>query len=128
MAYEMSGGTRNASNFVEIPIESNGDNQTNSVAATKPGKVRFVELDAENLGDWFRAQQAAGNGDLYDAVWISEALSHLSCKGLFFQCASRLLRPDGGKVVVADWFKDENLSLEKARQDIRPIESRFVRI
>ena len=127
MAYEMSGGTRDASEFVEIAVDSSGDNQTAPIVATKPGKVRFVELDAENLGEWFRAEQAAGNGDLYDAIWISEALSHFLSKGLFFHSASHLLRPDGGKLVVADWFKEENLSFEKARQDIRPIESRFAR-
>ncbi|MCJ1324339.1 hypothetical protein MMC10_001001 [Thelotrema lepadinum] len=122
MAFEMSGGFRDSDGFVKIAAESSEDNHDALIVAKKPGKVRFVELDAETMGDWFAAEQTAGKADSYDAVWISEALSHFPNKPLFFQNAARMLRAEGGKVVVADWFRDEDLSEEKVKQDIRPIE------
>ena len=125
MAFEMSGGFRDSDGFVKIAAESSEDNHDALIVAKKPGKVRFVELDAETMGDWFAAEQTAGKADSYDAVWISEALSHFPNKPLFFQNAARMLRAEGGKVVVADWFRDEDLSEEKVKQDIRPIEGRL---
>ncbi|KAK3684845.1 S-adenosyl-L-methionine-dependent methyltransferase [Podospora appendiculata] len=80
------------------------------------GKVRFIELDAERMGDFFTADAAT-----FDAVWISEALSHFPNKALFFHNAERVLRL-GGKLVLADWFKAENLGVEAFEADIKPIE------
>ncbi|KAI4114252.1 MAG: hypothetical protein LQ338_008025 [Usnochroma carphineum] len=48
-------------------------------------------------------------------------MSHLPEKKLFFQNAANLLRPDG-KLVVADWFKAEDLSNTQLEADIKPIE------
>lgn len=78
------------------------------------GRVRFLELDAEKLGDVF--PEAA-----VDVVWISEALSHFPDKHLFFRNACRVLRP-GGKLVLADWFKNEGLTEKQFNDDIKPIE------
>lgn len=84
------------------------------------GAVRFTELDAEKMGEYF----GEGEGQqLFDCVWISEAMSHLPNKALFFQNAERLLKP-GGKLVVADWFKDENVSEALMKADIAPIEGK----
>ncbi|KAJ4322938.1 hypothetical protein N0V84_004591 [Fusarium piperis] len=80
------------------------------------GKVRFLELDAEKMGDFFDSQQG-----LFDAVWISEALSHFPNKALFFENAKRVLKP-GGRLVLADWFKAENLDEAAFVNDIKPIE------
>ncbi len=82
------------------------------------GKVRFMELDAEKMGDFFNTPPHALN---FDAVWISEALSHLPNKELFFHNAFALLN-QGGKLVIADWFKNENLTPVELRTDIKPIE------
>ena len=57
----------------------------------------------------------------FGAAWISEAMSHLPNKELFFKNAALLLTP-GGKLVVADWFKDENLTEAQFKADISPIE------
>lgn len=88
------------------------------------GEVRFVELDAESMAGVF------GGGDstsTFDCVWISEAMSHLPDKSLFFRNASALLDP-GGKLVVADWFKADGLSDTQLERDIKPIEGTvFVR-
>jgi tocopherol O-methyltransferase len=54
-------------------------------------------------------------------VWISEAMSHLSDKNLFFRNAFALLN-SGGKLVIADWFKAEQLTSAKMDADIKPIE------
>ncbi|CAP73721.1 uncharacterized protein PODANS_2_10820 [Podospora anserina S mat+] len=81
-----------------------------------PGKVRFIELDAETLGSYF-----TGPDDKFDIVWISEALSHFPKKDLFFRNAFDVLKP-GGKLVLADWFKDEGLTQEQFDADIKPIE------
>jgi len=82
------------------------------------GSVAFIELDAEKMGEFFSTRQQKGT---FDAVWISEAMSHLPNKELFFRNVELLLKP-GGKLVVADWFKDQDLSVEQFKADIAPIE------
>ena len=82
------------------------------------GSVRFLELDAEKMGDFFTAEP---NKATFDCVWISEAMSHLPNKELFFRNATLLLNP-GGKLVVADWFKNEGLTEKQMDADIKPIE------
>ncbi|KAK4193123.1 S-adenosyl-L-methionine-dependent methyltransferase [Podospora australis] len=84
----------------------------------KGGQVRFIELDAEKMGEFF-----AEDKDKFDVVWISEALSHFPDKALFFGNAFAVLKGEGkGKLVLADWFKDEGLSEESFNADIKPIE------
>jgi len=83
------------------------------------GKVRFIELDAELMGDFFASDAGA-----FDAVWISEALSHFPNKALFFQNTYKVLK-DGGKLVLADWFKNEGLDQTQFDNDIKPIEGLF---
>lgn len=78
------------------------------------GIVRYMELDAEKMGDFF-------NKATFNAVWISEAMSHLPDKELFFRNAETLLK-SGGKIVVADWFKEEELTEKQMDADIKPIE------
>lgn len=80
------------------------------------GKVRFIELDAEKMGEHF-----ANDAGAFDAVWISEALSHFPNKALFFQNAHKVLKK-GGKLVLADWFKAEGLGQKEFDGDIKPIE------
>ncbi len=84
------------------------------------GSVRFIELDAETMGDYFAA--TAG----FDVVWISEALSHFPDKALFFRNAHRVLsqgrRSGAGRLVLADWFKAEGLDAAAFERDIKPIE------
>jgi SAM-dependent methyltransferase len=107
--------------------------------------VRFLELDAEKMGDFFSSSpgrsssrnssssSAPGKEEVkeeeeagaFDVVWISEALSHFPDKALFFRNAHRLLRGGGrGRLVLADWFKAEGLVEGGAEfeRDIRPIE------
>ncbi|KAK4224866.1 S-adenosyl-L-methionine-dependent methyltransferase [Podospora fimiseda] len=79
------------------------------------GQVRFIELDAEKMGEYFDGKEK------FDVVWISEALSHFPDKKLFFRNAERVLKA-GGKVVVADWFKGEGLGEREFESDIKPIE------
>jgi len=73
-------------------------------------------LDAEKMGEYFIKDQAG-----FDAVWISEAMSHLPQKQLFFDNAFKLLK-SGGKLVIADWFKADGLTEEQMKNDIKPIE------
>ncbi|KUI52478.1 Tocopherol O-methyltransferase, chloroplastic [Cytospora mali] len=80
------------------------------------GKVKFMELDAEKMGEVFAAQSES-----FDAVWICEALSHFPNKALFFQNAHRVLKK-GGKLALADWFKAEGLDEKQFVDDIKPIE------
>ncbi len=88
------------------------------------GSVRFIELDAEKMGEFFNT---APNVRKFDCVWISEAMSHLPNKKLFFENVFLLLKP-GGKLVVADWFKDENLTEAQFKADISPIEGKCSQI
>lgn len=94
--------------------ESNGTNEQDFMHLGT-GKVRFMELDAEKMGDVLAAE------DKFDVVWISEALSHFPNKPLFFQNTYKLLR-EGGKLVLADWFKSATVGPEDA--DIRAIEGK----
>ncbi|KAK2034038.1 methyltransferase domain-containing protein [Colletotrichum zoysiae] len=80
------------------------------------GKVRFIELDAEKMGEFFAAE-----GGSFDAVWISEALSHFPNKALFFENTFKVLKA-GGKLALADWFKAESISETDFVNDIKPIE------
>lgn len=84
------------------------------------GKVKFLELDAEKMGDVFAAQSES-----FDAVWICEALSHFPNKALFFQNAYKSLKK-GGKLALADWFKEEGLTDQQFADDIKPIEGKWV--
>ncbi|PBP21405.1 methyltransferase domain-containing protein [Diplocarpon rosae] len=92
--------------------------ETGGAAKLGDGSVRFVELDAEKMGAYFTAEP---NVARFDCVWISEAMSHLPNKELFFSNAALLLNP-GGKLVVADWFKAEGLTEKQFADDISPIE------
>ncbi|TVY78466.1 putative tocopherol O-methyltransferase-like chloroplastic protein [Lachnellula suecica] len=82
------------------------------------GSVQFIELDAEKMGEYFTTGEKA---ETFDCVWISEAMSHLPDKQLFFDNAAKLLKP-GGKLMVADWFKDVGLTETQFKADIAPIE------
>ncbi|KIY01822.1 uncharacterized protein Z520_01960 [Fonsecaea multimorphosa CBS 102226] len=83
---------------------------------SKQGKVDYFELDAEKMASTFPPES-------FDCVWISEALSHFPDKPLFFRNAARVLRPNGGKLVLADWFKSSApLTPEQVENDIKPIE------
>ena len=82
------------------------------------GRVRFLELDAEKMGDYFSERETKMS---FDCIWITEAMSHLPNKELFFRNAAMLLKA-GGKLVVADWFKAEELTEAQMDADIRPIE------
>ena len=97
---------------------------------TGGGRVRFIELDAERMGEFFASPAAAGrdggSGAEFDVVWITEALSHFPNKALFFRNAHRLLRPGGGKLVLADWFRAEELGEGVFEADIKPIEGLFL--
>lgn len=86
------------------------------------GKVRFIELDAEKMAEFFAGQEGT-----FDAVWISEALSHFPNKALFFENAHKVLKP-GGKLVLADWFKAEDLDEKTFTDDIKPIEGKRMSI
>ena len=86
------------------------------------GRVRFLELDAEKMGDYFSEPETKMS---FDCVWITEAMSHLPNKELFFRNTSTLLK-EGGKLVVADWFKAEELTDAQMEADIRPIEGKFL--
>ncbi|KAK4946817.1 hypothetical protein LTR10_014320 [Elasticomyces elasticus] len=93
---------------------SSDDNGGFTPIGTQGGRVRYQELDAEKMDAHFSA-------DTFDAVWISEALSHFPDKPLFFRNAARVLKGNG-KLVIADWFKDEDLNQEAMENDIKPIE------
>ena len=85
------------------------------------GAVRYLELDAEKMGDFFAT---APYKTIFDYVWISEAMSHLPNKKLFFENAYKLLSPNG-KLVIADWFKAEGLTAAQEQADIKPIEGKI---
>lgn len=92
------------------------------------GSVQFLELDAETMGDYFSPPTSTPTPPTaptkFDYIWISEALSHMPSKPIIFREAYALLAP-GGKVVIADWFRAEDLSEADIQGDIRVIEGAF---
>ena len=98
-----------------------GDVEESGFTGLGDGRVRFLELDAEKMGDYFTGSDTKLS---FDCIWISEAMSHLPDKELFFRNASMLLKA-GGKLIVADWFKAEGLTHAQMEADIRPIEGEF---
>ncbi|KAI0416424.1 methyltransferase domain-containing protein [Xylaria grammica] len=85
------------------------------------GNCRFVELDAEKMLEYFSADGKPIAR--FDAIWISEALSHFPDKPLFFSSADKLLvQSKSSRLVIADWFKAPQLSPEQEKDDIQPIE------
>ncbi|KAH6627010.1 S-adenosyl-L-methionine-dependent methyltransferase [Chaetomium sp. MPI-SDFR-AT-0129] len=121
-AITKSGGNVPSNDEGAVPNRADGATETDAEFITigeKGGQVKFVELDAEKMSEYFAAE--AGDAQGFDVVWISEALSHFPNKALFFQNAHRLLRP-GGKLVLADWFKAEELGEGVFEADIKPIE------
>ncbi|KAK3326324.1 S-adenosyl-L-methionine-dependent methyltransferase [Apodospora peruviana] len=101
-----------ASPAEEVTVSPDAD----GFLALGKGKVRFIELDAEKMGEFF-----VSDAGRFDAVWISEALSHFPNKALFFNNAHKVLR-EGGKLALADWFKGEGLADKEFENDIKPIE------
>ncbi|KAF4627820.1 hypothetical protein G7Y89_g10326 [Cudoniella acicularis] len=105
----------------KLTLEENGTSPPVSASSNEAsmhlgkGSVQFIELDAEKMGDYFPAEER------FDCVWISEAMSHLPNKELFFRNTEKLL-VTGGKLVVADWFKSEGLGEKEMKDDISPIE------
>ena len=100
-----------------------GETEESSFTGLGDGRVRFLELDAEKMGDYFTELETNMS---FDCIWISEAMSHLPNKELFFRNASILLKA-GGRLVVADWFKAEDLTDAQMEADIRPIEGEYPR-
>lgn len=110
-----------ANRLTKTAVEDQASSKpTSDQGATRlgEGRVKFLELDAEKMGDFFNGQQGS-----FDAVWISEALSHFPNKALFFENAMKVLKP-GGKLVLADWFKAEDLDDTTFTNDIKPIEGK----
>jgi tocopherol O-methyltransferase len=84
--------------------------------------VTFIEGDGEKLD----VVLGAGADGTFDAVWISEALSHFTNKGAFLAHAHRLLKP-GGKLVIADWFRADHISEKLVDTVVTPIEKGMLR-
>ena len=80
--------------------------------------VDFHEGDGERLDE---LPALAGAQGTFDAVWISEALSHFVNKDRFFAHAHAFLKP-GGKLVLADWFRADKLSKKHEKGVIAAIE------
>jgi tocopherol O-methyltransferase len=74
-------------------------------------KPRFLLADANELSIEGR----------FDIIWAIESLSHLDRRDNFFSRASDLL-VRGGRICIADWLKDDNLSGPDRESYIRPIE------
>jgi len=92
-------------------------------AAGLAGSVTVFHGDGERLDTLPELQPHLGS---FDAVWISEALSHFADRGAFFRHATAYLKP-GGKLVLADWFRAEHISERLETDIIKPIESGMLR-
>lgn len=79
-----------------------------------PGQVRFLHLDADLIAITFTPAS-------FTTVWISECLSHIPNKELFFNSTAQLLQPHG-QLVLADWFKSDTVTPTQQASEIRPIE------
>jgi len=83
----------------------------NDLAHLSGADVELLRMDAETLE----------LTETFDVVWSVEAISHLSNKTACFRSMAKLLEP-GGKIVVADWFKAPDVTMDQEREFIVPIE------
>lgn len=99
------------------------DEPSSDVIPCPPGSVRFVELDAEKMLEYFSTASGGKPENGFDCVWISEALSHFPNKPLFFTSSFSLLAGGGSsRLVIADWFKAPGLTPDQDKADIKLIE------
>ncbi|KAK7924464.1 methyltransferase domain-containing protein [Apiospora marii] len=115
-------GAGNDANKAATPTPAAADSQGMIKYPSGKSSVRFIELDAEKMLDYFKKQQPPAS---FDGVWISEALSHFPNKPLFFSSAFELLEGGGGgksRLVIADWFKAKDLTPAQEEADIKAIE------
>lgn len=106
----------------ETPASGTGKSADGADVYSSGGSCRFVELDAEKMLEYFSSADGKP-ATQFDAVWISEALSHFPDKPLFFRSAAELLVPGkSSRLVIADWFKAPQLTPEQEKEDIQPIE------
>jgi tocopherol O-methyltransferase len=83
----------------------------NDLAKQSRADVQIVLMDAE----------AIEMDDRFDVVWSVEAISHLSHKMDCFRSIAGLLN-NGGKLVIADWFRSGTASAAQQREFLEPIE------
>ncbi|MBI4438358.1 methyltransferase domain-containing protein [Candidatus Woesearchaeota archaeon] len=57
----------------------------------------------------------------YDVLWAVEMISHLKNRKAFLTTCAQGLE-DKGKLVIADWFKEQGIGREKYKRCIYPIE------
>ncbi|KAK7988497.1 hypothetical protein PG989_008812 [Apiospora arundinis] len=121
--------------LAEVNGGAAGDNAATAAADENQGSmikyptgnssVRFIELDAEKMLEYFKQQGGSDGPGSFNGVWISEALSHFPNKPLFFSSAFELLEGGSGnksRLVIADWFKAKDLTPEQETADIKAIE------
>lgn len=77
------------------------------------GSLRYLHLDADHISTTFPPST-------YTHIWITECLSHIANKPLFFSAAYKTLTPSG-RLVIADWFSPPSPTLEQS-QTIKQIE------
>ena len=83
-----------------------------NLAATKANlDAQFHLMDAE----------AMQFDNRFDLLWSVESVSHYHDPKKFFASAVKFLKP-GGTFALTDWFQRENLSPEKRKKFIQPIE------
>lgn len=133
-----SGSKSSSDSWMSYAGDGNGNGSTKkgengAGAGARAGSVRFLELDAEKMMEYFSSSPTAdsdsqkgrdGDGPSnFDCVWISEALSHLPNKPLFFSSSFAVLAAgSSSRLVVADWFKAPDLTPEQVAEDIKAIE------
>ena len=83
----------------------------NDLAHSAGADVELLYMDAETLE----------LAETFDVVWSVEAISHLSNKFACIRSMAKALR-QGGKIVVADWFKAPDRTMDQERKFIAPIE------
>ncbi|MBO0754520.1 MAG: class I SAM-dependent methyltransferase, partial [Bradyrhizobiaceae bacterium] len=83
----------------------------NDFAKQKCADVQIVLMDAE----------AIDMDDRFDVVWSVEAISHLSHKMECFRSIAGLL-DNGGKLVIADWFRSGTANAAQQHEFLEPIE------
>ncbi|KAI0472459.1 tocopherol O-methyltransferase [Xylaria cf. heliscus] len=110
-----------AKRLTQAETSTAGQSADGADAYSSGGDCRFLELDAEKMLEHFSADGKPAAE--FDAVWISEALSHFPDKPLFFKSAFELLVPGkASHLVIADWFKAPQLTPAQEKEDIQPIE------
>jgi len=93
-----------------------------------PKQIEMARTLSSNLKPLIKPDFEVGDAnnlnlkEQFDIIWSVEMISHLEKRKEFLKKCAHLLKKEG-RIIIADWFKKENLNQKDLKKFIRPIDS-----